>query len=107
MATRRTGVQQGVVTALTFTVGAALGALAGMIFAPESGSKLRRRFILQTKTLQRSSQREIKKAQRLLRQQAGKLRTAAIHAYTQAKKQVTNGYKPLVRRAVRHAVRHA
>jgi len=108
MATRRSGsIQQGVATALTFTVGAGLGVLAGMIFAPESGRKLRRRFIAQAKTLQRSSTREIKKAQVLLRRQTGRLRTAAMNVYAQAKKQVTNGHRPYPRRTVRHAAHHA
>jgi gas vesicle protein len=96
-----------VATALTFTVGAALGVVAGMIFAPESGRQLRKRLSLQAKVLGRTSLKQINQAKILLSKQAGKLRTAAITAYEQAKKHVTNGHRSFPRRAVRHAVRHA
>ena len=79
-----------------FTLGAALGSVIALLFAPASGQVTRRRIGQRIKGLRRTAVRQIGQTQKLLVKQAAHLREAAGEKLTNAREwvasQVPNGH---------------
>ena len=64
-------------TATAFGLGAALGSVVALLYAPASGQVTRRRLALRTRNLQRAALRRIGRTQRVLVNKAESVREAA------------------------------
>lgn len=64
-------------TAGIFTLGAALGGLFGVLFAPAAGDVTRRRLALRARNLQREAARRLGRTQKVLAHKAVEVREAA------------------------------
>ena len=87
-------------TATAFTLGAALGSVAALLYAPASGAVTRRRLALRVKNLQRTAARRIGQTGRILASKAGDVREAA-RGWIVDHMPHGNGRHP--RRVIRHA----
>ncbi len=89
-------------TITAFALGAALGSLAALLFAPASGAVTRKRLLQQAKHARRTMGRKIQVAQRVVADRAVEVREAATGWISE---HVSNGHSR--RPARRHALRHA
>ena len=64
-------------TAAAFSLGAAAGTLATLLYAPASGTVIRKRIALKARKLQRTMARRLGQAQRVLAKRADHVREAA------------------------------
>ena len=93
-----------------FGLGAALGSIIALLFAPASGRVTRRRLILRVQALRRNAGRGLNRAQRVLAKKAEHVRDMATETFGHARDWVTtqmnNGTAH--RRIARHrTLRHA
>ena len=89
----------------TFTFGATVGSLLGLLFAPASGRATRKRIGLQFRSLERSTARQIQQAKKLLAKKADRLRETTVEKLGNTREwlvdRVSNGrHHPLPRRVV-------
>ena len=89
-------------TITAFALGAALGGIAALLFAPASGAVTRKRLLLKAKNVRRTMGRKIQLAQRVVTDRAVEARDAATEWITD---HVSNGHgrRPMRRHALRHA----
>lgn len=89
-------------SAAVFTLGAAAGSIAALLYAPASGQVTRRRLAGKVKGLRREAARRIGRTQRALVTQAEQVREAATEWITEHVPH-SNGRQPIRHRALRHA----
>jgi hypothetical protein len=87
-------------TATAFTLGAALGSVVALLYAPASGKVTRRRLALRVNTLKRTAARRIGQTGRILADKAEDVRDAA-RGWIVDHMPHGNGRHP--RRVIRHA----
>ena len=88
-------------TATAFTLGAALGSMFALLYAPASGKVIRRRLVLKARNLQRRAVRRLGETKRILVRQAGTVREAATGWISEHLPHGNGQHAP--RRALRHA----
>lgn len=98
---RRTGGRRGR-TVAAFALGATLGSVTALLFAPASGEVTRKRLIMKAKTARRAVGRKLQRAQRVLADRAVLAREAATDWISE---HIPNGHgrRPARRRVLRHA----
>ena len=87
-------------TAGIFALGAALGSIIALLYAPASGKVTRRRLAMKARQLQREAARRLGETQRALVTRAEHVREAATEWIAE---HVPNGRHPVRRRPIRHA----
>ena len=95
----------GLRTFLAFTIGAAVGSVVALLYAPASGQVTRKRLAMKMRTLKRTALRRIGQTQRELATRAERVREAASEWITDHVPH-GNGRHPIRRRTVRHAAAH-
>ena len=90
---------------LAFTIGATVGSVAALLYAPASGKVTRKRLAMKAHALQRATLRRIGQTQRELATKAERVREAA-HGWITNHVPHGNGRHPIRHRAVRRAVAH-
>ena len=91
-------------TAFAFTLGAAAGSIAALLYAPASGKVTRKRIALKVQGLQRTAARRIGQTQRVLAAKAADVREAATEWIAEhVPHRNGNGRHPVRHRALRHA----
>ena len=95
-------------TAGAFALGAGIGSVVALLFAPASGIVTRRRIAYKLQNLKRSTVKQLKQTRRVLIAKADDAREAAVeqlgHARQWITTRMTNGHGKQNRR---HTVRHA
>ena len=92
----------------TFTLGAVLGSLISLLYAPASGRVIRKRIGMKFRVLGQSTAKQIKQTKKLLAKKASLLREATTeklgHTRDWLVERVSNGNgrRPHSRRIVRH-----
>ena len=98
---RRRGRIGGVVrTGAAFAVGAALGAIVSLFYAPASGQITRKRLVLRMRNLRRETGRNLGRTRRAFEAQARQVRIAAREWLDE---RLHHNGRQQVRRPVRHA----
>ena len=92
----------GLRTFLAFTVGATVGSVAALLYAPCSGQVTRKRLVMKARTLRRAALRRLGETQRELATRAERVREAASEWITDHVPH-GNGRHPIRHRAIRHA----
>ena len=92
-------------TAVAFTLGATIGSVIALLYAPASGKVTRRRLMLKARNLQRVAARRLGQTTRVLATQAGHVREAATQ-WIAGHLPGRNGSHPIRRRVVHHAASH-
>ena len=87
---------------LAFTVGATVGSVAALLYAPCSGQVTRKRLAMKARTLRRAALRRLGETQRELVTRAERVREAASEWITDHVPH-GNGRHPIRHRAIRHA----
>ena len=87
-------------TATAFGVGATLGSIVALLYAPTSGKATRRRLAMKAKNFQKAAIRRIGRTQRVLANRAESAREAATEWITDHMPHQGNGNR---HRVVRHA----
>lgn len=87
-------------TAAAFGLGAAMGSIAALLYAPASGKVTRRRLAMRARNLQKDTLRRIGRTQRVLANKAESVREAATEWITDHIPHQGNGNR---HRTVRHA----
>ncbi len=91
-------------TAASFALGATVGSLLALLYAPASGQATRRRIAMRLRTARRNAIRQLGQTKRVLRIQAQQVGQAARGWLTNHLPQANgNGRQVARRRAVRHA----
>ena len=90
----------GVRTFLAFALGATVGSIVALLYAPASGQVTRRRLAMKARTLQRAALRRLGETQRALATKAESVREAAAEWIGD---HVPHGNGRHVRRPIRHA----
>jgi gas vesicle protein len=96
----------GLRTFLAFTLGAAVGGIVALLYAPASGQVTRRRIALKIRTLRRDAVRRLGRTQRALATRALQVREAAGEWIADRLPHRNGNGRHLVRRRVRHAAAH-
>ncbi len=97
-------------TAGAFAIGATLGSVLTLLFAPASGRATRKRIGMKFRSLQYATTRQLGHAKKLLAKRAETLREAAVEKIHGAREWVTermnngNGTRPVRRRRAVHHV---
>jgi len=91
--------------ATAFTVGATLGSLCALLYAPTSGTAARRRIALKVRQLERTAARRIGVTQRLLARRAAEVREATA-GWIAKYGPPANGRSLRRRRRLQHAAAH-
>ena len=86
----------------TFTLGAAVGSLIALLYAPASGKVMRQRLANQARRLRQAAVRRIGQTQRVLVQRAERMREAATGMFLRHQAH-TNGRHPIRHRTAHHA----
>ena len=89
-------------TATAFTLGATVGSIISLLYAPASGKLTRRRLSMKARNLQRTMTRRLGQTQRVLATKAEHVREAATEWITDHVPH-GNGKHPIRRRVLRHA----
>ena len=89
-------------TAGIFALGAAVGSIVALFYAPASGQVTRRRLANRIRTLRRDTVRQLEQTGRTLTRKAGDVREAAT-AWLSDHMPARNGKQALRRRPIRHA----
>ena len=97
---RRTG--RAFQTVATFGLGAAVGSIIALLYAPASGTVTRRRLAMKARNLQRSAIRQLGQTKRVLVSKAADVREAATEWIAEHVPH-GNGRQTLRRRTLRHA----
>ena len=92
-------------TIVAFSLGATIGSIAALLYAPASGEVTRRRLALKVRNMQRSAARQLGQTQRAFAKRAGQVREAASEWIAEHMPQ-GNGRHPLRRRVDRRLVSH-
>jgi hypothetical protein len=92
--------------ATAFTMGATLGSLFALLYAPTSGHATRRRIALKVRQLERTAARRIGVTQRLLARRAAEVREATAGWIAKYGPPAANGRSLRRRRRLQHAVVH-
>ena len=92
-------------TVATFAIGATVGSLIALFYAPASGKVTRRRLAMRVRGLQRATVRRIEQTQRALARRAENVREAASEWFAGHTAQA-NGRHPVSHRVRRHAHAH-
>ena len=85
-----------------FALGAAVGSVIALLYAPASGEVTRRRLAMKARNLKRAALRRLGQTGRVLTTRAQRVRDAATEWIAEHVGQRTNG-----RHAVRRTIRHA
>lgn len=86
----------------SFALGATVGSIIALLYAPVSGQVTRKRLAMKARSLQRSLGRKLNRTQRALATKAGKVREAATQ-WIAGHVARGNGRQPIRPRTVRHA----
>ena len=97
---RRTG--RAFQTVATFGLGAAMGSIIALLYAPASGAVTRRRLAMKARNLQRNAIRQLGQTKRVLVSKAADVREAATEWIAEHVPHA-NGRQTLRRRTLRHA----
>ena len=89
-------------TTASFVLGAVMGGIAALLYAPSSGQVTRRRLAMKARELQRAAVRRLGRAQRALATKAEHVREAAAEWVTE-RFPGRNGRHPIRHRVIRHA----
>ena len=87
---------------VAFAVGATVGSVAALLYAPASGQVTRKRLAMKARTLQRAALRRLGQTQRELATRAERVREAATEWITEHVPH-GNGRHPIRHRMIRHA----
>ena len=91
-------------TVAAFGLGATVGSIIALLYAPASGQVTRRRLAMKARTLQRATMRRLGQTQRALATRAVLVRQAAQRWITNhSAARNGNGRHPIRHRTVRHA----
>ena len=90
-------------TFVAFALGATVGSIVALLYAPASGQVTRRRLAMKARTLQRAALRRLGETQRALATKAESVREAAAEWIGD---HVPHGNGRHVRRPIRHAAAH-
>ena len=101
MAERRVRRSRTIQTAAAFTLGAALGSLMALLYAPASGKMTRRRLALKVRYFQKRAVRQLGQTKRILVRKADNVREAATGWISEHLPHGNGRQAP--RRIVRHA----
>ena len=101
----RRGLNGSLQSATAFTLGATLGSLFTLLYAPTSGSVTRRRISLKVRQLERTAARRIGVTRRNLSRRAAEVRHAA-EGWIAKYGSPVDGRSPSRRRRLQHAVAH-
>jgi gas vesicle protein len=94
-------------TFLAFALGATVGSIVALLYAPASGQITRRRIALKVRTLQRAAVRRLGRTQRALAARALQVRDAATEWIAERFPQRNGNGRPVIRRRrVHHAAVH-
>ena len=92
----------GVRTFLAFALGATVGSIVALLYAPASGQVTRRRLAMKARTLQRAALRRLGETQRALATRAERVRDAAAE-WIGDHVPHSNGRHTIRHRTIRHA----
>ena len=92
----------GLRTFLAFAIGATVGSVVALLYAPASGQVTRKRLALKARSLQRAALRRLGQTQRELATRAERVREAAAEWITDHVPH-GNGRHPIRHRTIRHA----
>ena len=87
---------------VAFALGATVGSVAALLYAPASGQVTRRRLAMKARALQRDALRRLGQTQRELATKAERVREAATEWITEHVPH-GNGRHPIRHRTIRHA----
>ncbi len=87
---------------VAFTLGATVGSIAALLYAPASGQVTRRRLAMKARNVQRAALRRLGETQRVLATKAERVREAASEWITDHVPH-GNGRHPIRHRTTRHA----
>ena len=96
----------GLRTFLAFTLGAVVGGIVALLYAPASGQVTRRRIALKVRSLQRATVRRLGRTQRELASRANQVREAATEWIADRFPHRNGNGRHLIRRRTRHAAAH-